>query len=653
MPCCRLSVPVAMLLAALFAAGCSGTRPAAAAAQAAAQGEPPPGRPARPTLAQDVHSYARPAEARVTHVSLNLAVDVAAKTLAGTATLTVAARPDAREIVLDTRTLDVERVTDAAGAPLAFALGAADPLLGAPLTVALPPADPLVGDVPGSRLVVVTYRTRPEAAAVQWLAPAQTSSGKPFMFTQGEAILTRTWIPTQDSPGVRQSYDADITAPAGLTAVMSADPLGTQELLPDGRRRFGFRMEHPVAPYLIALAVGDIAFRPLGERTGVWAEPAVAGPAEREFRDVETMVAAAEGLYGPYRWGRYDLLVLPPSFPFGGMENPTLTFATPTILAGDRSLVSLVAHELAHSWSGNLVTNATWSDFWLNEGFTVYFENRIMEAVYGPERAEMLRQLGRAELVDELATLPPADQILHVDLAGRDPDAGFTSVPYEKGAAFLYTVEAVVGRPRLDAFLRGYFDRNAFGSMTTAGLLAELDASLWNGDPAARAAVRPEQWMHEPGLPDNVPPVRSALLARADAAVAAFAGGAPAASLETQGWATPQWIHFLQSLPEALPAARLADLDGAFGLSRSGNSEVLFSWLRVAIRNRYEPAFPALESFLTRQGRRKYVRPLYADLAATGWGRPLAEQIYARARPTYHSVTTGSVDAILGVPPGR
>ncbi|HEX9951600.1 MAG TPA: M1 family metallopeptidase, partial [Rubricoccaceae bacterium] len=621
---------------------------------APATGGPRPGRPA-PT--QDVHSYARPAEARVTHVGLSLTVDMEAQTLSGLATLTVAARPDAREVVLDTRGLVVAAVTDMDGTPLAFTVGASDPLLGAPLTVALPPADPLVGDMPGSRQIVVEYSTTPSAAAVQWLTPAQTSSGQPFMFTQGEAILTRTWIPTQDSPGIRQTYSANIIAPAGLTAVMSADADGHPALMPDGRQVFSFQMEHPIAPYLIALAVGDIEFRPLGERAGVWAEPAVVGPAESEFRDVEQMITAAEGLYGPYRWGRYDLLVLPPSFPFGGMENPTLTFATPTILAGDRSLVSLVAHELAHSWSGNLVTNATWSDFWLNEGFTVYFENRIMEAVYGAEYAEMLRQLGRAELVAELATLPPADQILHVDLAGRDPDEGFTSIPYEKGAAFLYTVESVVGRPRLDAFLRGYFDRNAFGSMTTAGLLAELDAHLWNGDAAARAAVRPEEWMEMPGLPDNVPAVRSVALARAEAAAAAFASGQGAVDLAadagTAGWATPQWIHFLQALPETLPAARLANLDQTFGLSRSGNSEVLFSWLRIAIRNRYEPAFPALESFLMRQGRRKYVRPLYGDLAATDWGRPLAQRIYAAARPTYHSVTTGSLDALLGVPPGR
>ena len=655
MPCCRLSVPAALALAALFAAGCAATRPAPADAQASVDLPETPGRdtPVRPVRPDDIHSFARPAEAVVKHVALDLVADIAAQTLAGTATLTVEARPDAAEVVLDTRGLAVSRVTDAAGADLAFSFGETDPLLGTPLTAALPPADPNVGSAPGSRLVVVHYATTPDAAAVQWLTPAQTASGAPFLFTQGQAILTRTWIPTQDSPGVRQTYEATITVPAGLTAVMSAEADGHPALMPDGRQQFSFRMERPVAPYLIALAVGDLAFRPLGDRTGVWAEPSVVEAAESEFRDVERMVEAAEALYGPYRWGRYDLLVLPPSFPFGGMENPTLTFATPTILAGDRSLVSLVAHELAHSWSGNLVTNATWADFWLNEGFTVYFENRIMEAVYGAEYAEMLRQLGRTELAAELAALPEADQILHVDLTGRDPDAGFTQVPYEKGAAFLQTVEATVGRERLDTFLRGYFDRNAFGSMTTAGLLAEMDAYLFDADPAARAAVRPEQWIYEPGLPDNAPPVRSAALALADEAASAVAAGADPGTLSTEGWATPQWIHFLQALPETLPADRLAALDRAFGFTRTGNSEILFAWLRIGIRNRYEPALPALEAFLMRQGRRKYVRPLFADLAATDWGRPLAERIYAAARPTYHSVTVGSVDAILGVPAGQ
>src|SRR5690606_28777697 len=240
-----------------------------------------------------------------------------------------------------------------------------------------------------------------------------------------------------------------------------------------GRRAFRFRLDNPVPPYLIALGVGDIAFQSLGARTGVWTEPSMLERSAAEFTEVEAMVEAAEALYGPYIWGRYDLLVLPPSFPFGGMENPRLTFATPTIIAGDRSLVSLVAHELAHSWSGNLVTNATWDDFWLNEGFTVYFENRIMEAIYGAERAEMLRSLEWTELQAELAGLPARDQHLHLDLQGRDPDDGMTSIAYDKGALFLRTIEGIVGRERFDAWLRGYFQRNAYRPMTTALFLAD------------------------------------------------------------------------------------------------------------------------------------------------------------------------------------
>jgi hypothetical protein len=424
-------------------------------------------------------------------------------------------------------------------------------------------------------------------------------------------------------------------------------------LTPDGEpsdsgRVYRFRMEEAIPPYLIALAVGDLAFRELGPRSGVYAEPAVVEAAAYEFADVEAMIDAAEALYGPYRWGRYDLLVLPPSFPFGGMENPRLTFATPTILAGDRSLVSLVAHELAHSWSGNLVTNATWSDFWLNEGFTTYFENRIMEEVYGAEYADMLRQLGRQDLQLALAELPAGDQVLHVELEGRDPDAGMTAVPYEKGAAFLRTLEAAVGRERFDAFLRGYFERNAFAPMTTARFVAALDASFFADDPELRERVRVEEWIYEPGLPDNAPVPASDRFARVEDAARAFAAGAEPAALATAEWSTHEWLHFLRGLPEELPRGRLAALDDAFGLTETDNSEILFAWLRTAIHNRYEPAFPALERFLTSQGRRKFVAPLYQDLAATDWGRAMALDIYERARPGYHAVSAGTVDEILG-----
>ena len=426
--------------------------------------------------AVDAHSYARPAEARVTHVALDLLADFAAKTMSGTATLDVQSAPGIKELVLDTRDLAIRSVTDGNGAPLPYTVGARDPIHGAALTVTHD----------GARQVRIAYSSAPGAPALQWLSPDQTAGkAKPFLFSQGEAILNRSWIPTQDSPGIRQSWDATITVPADLTAVMSAEMLTPGgEPAGAGTHRFRFRMDKPVAPYLIALAVGDLKFQSLGPRTGVWAEPVTLAKAASEFRDLEGMVTTAEGLYGPYRWGRYDLLVLPPSFPFGGMENPRLTFVTPTVLAGDRSLVSLVAHELAHSWSGNLVTNATWDDFWLNEGFTVYFENRIMEALYGPERSRMLADLGWSDMesaITEAGGPTGADTRLHLDLAGRDPDDGMTDVAYEKGATFLRTLEAAVGRPRWDTYLKGYFARHAFQPQTTAGFRADLLANLFKG----------------------------------------------------------------------------------------------------------------------------------------------------------------------------
>ncbi|MCH8031824.1 MAG: leukotriene A4 hydrolase C-terminal domain-containing protein, partial [Bacteroidetes bacterium] len=372
--------------------------------------------------------------------------------------------------------------------------------------------------------------------------------------------------------------------------------------------------------------------------------------AASEFAEVEAMMDAAENLYGPYRWGRYDILVLPPSFPFGGMENPRLTFATPTILAGDRSLVSLIAHELAHSWSGNLVTNATWDDFWLNEGFTSYFENRIMEAVYGTDYAAMLVSLSRTGLDAELEELDEADTHLRLNLEGRDPDEGMTAIAYDKGAAFLFTVEEIVGRERFDTFLRGYFDAHAFQPMTTERFVAYMDAELFAGDADLRAQVNPEAWIYGPGLPENVAEVVSEAFSRVEAQAEAFANGAAPAELATEEWTTHEWLHFLKSLPESLSSEQLAALDGAFGFTETGNSEVRFAWLRVAIRNRYEPAFASLEEFLTTQGRRKFILPLYTDLAATDWGRPIADRIYRDARPSYHAITFNSVDEVLGAP---
>ena len=590
----------------------------------------------------DQHSYARPHEARVTSLDLDLHVRFSRPYAIGRVSLTVDRAPGAAAVVLDTRGLQIHRVTDASGTPLPFALGPDDPILGAPLTIDLPSRTPVT--------VIVEYDTGEDAAALQVLEPSQTAGGRhPFLYSQGQAILTRTWIPTQDSPGIRQTFTGRILVPEGLRAVMSAATLVPDGVATDGGRRFEFRLEHPVPPYLIALAVGDLAFAPIGPRTGVYAEPSIIEAAAWEFADLERMLETAEALLGPYGWGRYDVLVLPPAFPFGGMENPCVTFVTPTVLAGDRSLVSLIAHELAHSWSGNLVTNATWRDFWLNEGFTTYVEARIMEALYGRAHADTHRVLAHQDLLDEIARLggpSSPDTRLFIDLDGRDPDEGATRIPYDKGAALLTVIESAVGRDRFDDYLRRYFDRHAFTSITTATFLDDLHRYLLDRETSERLRVR--EWIFDAGLPTNVVEVRAPELdAVGDRARAFGEARTSASALPASDWTTAAWLHFLRSLPEDLSGSQLEDLDRTFGLSSRGNMEVLFLWLRLAIRHHYTPALPAVERMLRTQGRRKFLRPLYEDLMASGWGAEVARRVYAAARPSYHAVAVRTLDGIV------
>ncbi len=617
---------------------------------------PPAIAPAPGPDAVDSHTYARPEIARVVDVALDLTANFQAKTLSGTATLDILAVPGANEVILDIRNLDIQDVRDAAGQPLRFVVGDNDAIKGQPLTVYFP-----AFAANERRKITVRYSTRPDAAALQWLNPAQTAGGeKPYLFSQGQAILTRTWVPTQDSPGIRQTYSARIVAPEDLTVVMSAEHLTPQgEPAGAGMKAWRFRMDNPIPPYLIAIGVGDLAFAPFDARTGVWTEPSRLRASAWELEPTAQMVDAAEKLYGPYRWGRYDLLVLPPSFPFGGMENPKLTFATPTIIAGDRSLVSLVAHELAHSWSGNLVTNATWNDFWLNEGFTTYFENRIMESLYGHDRAVQEQVLSWHGLQDELKSLPAADTRLHLDLTGRDPDDGMNTIAYDKGSAFLRTIERITGRERFDAWLRGYFDRNAYRPMTTAMFLDDIRTHLTRGDAALESQLQLDAWVYQPGLPSNaVAPVSPAFEPVDRAAWAFAASKGKAADIPWAEWNTQQRLRFLNWRPPVvvnggdwLSDQKLADLEATLNLANEGNAEVTFAWLQIALAHRYQPAVATAETFLTSQGRRKFVYPLFQTLWAEGdWGRPIARRIYAEARPLYHPVTSGSVDDLVGRP---
>ena len=581
------------------------------------------------------HSWSRPEEAAVEHITLDLNVDFARKQLAGTAALRIRNSGNANKLILDARDLTINRVTLDDGTPAQHRLGEGQGNFGAPLEIDI---------TPQTKVVTIEYVTSPQAAALQWLEPAQTAGKKyPFLFSQSQSILARTWVPLQDTPSVRFTYEATLRVPKDLLAVMSAQNPTAKTA--DGVYRFS--MPQPIPSYLMAISAGDLAFRSLGKNTGVYAEPSTIEVARREFADTQKMVAAAEELYGPYRWGRYDMLVLPPSFPFGGMENPRLTFLTPTMIAGDRSLVSLIAHELAHSWSGNLVTNATWNDFWLNEGFTTYIERRISEKLYGRDHAEMLWTLGLKDLHDDFALVPDKDEHLVLDLAGRDPDEGATQVPYEKGALFLRLIEETAGREKFDAFLRKYFDDFAFQTMSTERFLQLLRERLLTPNQIDESKLQIDAWLHQPGLPANAPVAKSQAFVKVEEQARAFAGGASAAALQVGKWTTQEWLHFINALPDDIGAAKMGELDARFKFTESGNNEILAAWLELAVDNQYEAAYPALENFLTVQGRRKFLKPLYTKLAATPQGLQRAKQIYAKARPTYHSVSVQTIDEIL------
>lgn len=588
--------------------------------------------------ATDNHTYAHPLEAVVQHIALKLNVDFKQKKLSGKATLIIRNISGGDALFLDSKELQIEKITLGQDEePTTFVKGEPDPVLGESVKVKI---------AQNTGVVNIYYSTAPTAEALQWLEPEQTAGKEnPFLFTQGEAILTRSWIPCQDSPGIRCTYSASITTPPGLMAVMSAE--NPKEASQDDV--YHFEMKQPVPPYLIALAVGKLGFKELGPRTGVYAEPVTLEKAAYEFGETEKMLVAAEKLYGLYRWGRYDLLVLPPSFPFGGMENPRLTFATPTILAGDRSLTSLVAHELAHSWSGNLVTNETWNDFWLNEGFTVYFERRIMEAIHGPAYSEMLAVLGQEDLQETINHLGNTSKAtcLKLDLRGKNPDDGMNDIAYEKGYFLLRSIEKEVGREKFDAFLKNYFEVNAFSTMNTERFISVLNQDLLGNDSRLINKLGVENWVYKPGLPTQFTPVQSELFGKINQVIANWK---PANGLDTnitKTWSSHEWLYFLRNLPKQAGNPEMAKLDAQFNFTHTGNSELAFAWFLLAIKNNYQPAFPAMEAFIIQTGRRKFIVPLYKALLATDKGKELAKEIYKKARPNYHFVATNTLDPLI------
>jgi leukotriene-A4 hydrolase len=598
----------------------------------------PTNKPITNQAIMDKHSFAKPHEAVIKHLVLDINVDFKTKIITGKATYLINNITKTNKLFLDTKDLKIAKV-ELRGYPTTFKIGEEKPFIGRPLEIEI---------YPTTDSVTVYYETSPQAEALQWLSAQQTSSKKqPFLFTQSQAILARSWVPCQDSPGIRFTYQATVTVPENLLAVMSANN-PTEK---NNKGIYKFVMDKPIPAYLLALAVGDFSFKSLGDRTGVYAESNMLEKAVKEFEGVESMLVAAEKLYGNYDWGRYDILVMPASFPFGGMENPKLTFATPTIITGDKSLVNLVAHELAHSWSGNLVTNATWEDFWLNEGFTVFFERRIMESVAGKQYSDMLELIGYQDLEDEIQLLESGyDTKLKLNLTNRNPDDGVTSIAYEKGFFLLRTIENAVGRENFDIFIKQYFQHFAYKAVTTEEFIDYVKANLFNKFPTAKQQVNLEQWIYEVGLPKNCPQIQSINFEYVDKCVAAYINGSSPTLFKTATWSSFEWLRFIRNLPEDLNTTQMQELDKVFKLSNTTNAEIAAAWFTLAATKNYENAYLPMEKFLTQVGRRKFVMPIYTalyknkDIKAQNW----ATQTYKKARPYYHFVTTNSLDKLLG-----
>ncbi len=585
----------------------------------------------------DYHSFANVDEIRVTHLDLDLGVDFAEKRLSGLAELTLDfIDENCRHLWLDLRDLVINHVMDDRGRELHFSIDKQDDILGERLNISLEEQ---------CKSVKVRYQTSPHAQGLQWLTPEQTSGKSlPFLFSQSQPVNARSWIPLQDSPKARITFEAKVTAPVGMRAVMSAMNDSSASL----EGEFSFSMEKPMPTHLMAIAVGDLAFGQIGERTGVYAEPEVLQAAVKEFEDTELMVEIAESLLGPYPWGRYDMIVLPPSFPFGGMENPRLAFITPTLIAGDKSLVSTVAHELAHSWTGNLVSNATWRDLWLNEGFTTYFTNRIVEAVFGKEQAELEVVLEYGRLKEEQGTTELSEQNLPANVQQQDPNEAFNRFTYDKASMFVHDLEHRLGRDAFDKFLYTYVQHFAFEAITTEKFIEYAKQTLLIDHADCISEAELLEWVYGCGMPEWFKAPISNSLDKVDAALSTWLDGSKASELNTQEWRVHHWQYFLNSLPEVLSQVQLMELDECFKLTQSTNAEIACDWFRVAVRNHYDPVLPTLSDYLIRIGRGKFVRPLYSELQVAGYETEIKE-IYSKARQGYHPSIVVQLDKTLSL----
>ena len=592
------------------------------------------------TFEKDWHTDSNYQDIVSTHIHLDLSVDFDNKQLKGSIEHQLKyINKNTNSLILDTRDLDIHKAETFDGktwSQTSFKLAKRDKVKGRKLTIALPK---------NTKKAKIYYNSRPEASGLQWLSPIQTAGKKlPFMFSQSQAIHARSWMPIQDTPAMRVSYTADVKTAPSLRPIMSAknDPKWNKN------GQYHFEMPQPIPTYLIAIAAGNIHYKKMSKQTAIYSEPSLLDAAAKEFEDTQAMIEAAEKLYGEYRWSDYDLLILPPSFPFGGMENPRLSFITPTVIAGDKSLVNLIAHELAHSWSGNLVTNATWRDLWINEGFTSYVENRIMEVVFGKDRALMEQALSVQDLKKELITLPENDTILHVEIEGRDPDDAFSGVPYTKGQLFLMYLEEKFGRKDFDAFLRQYFDTHAFKSMDTKNFVRYLKRNLLDKYPNKVSMKEVNAWLTEPLLPTDAPNPTSDVFTKVKKNMQAWlANDLKLSKIPTKLWTVHEWLFFINNLPENISLKRLNELDTSFKLTQSTNNEIAHAWLLLNIKKDNPVINQRLEDYMISIGRRKLIVPLYKELLKDKAKHAFTQSIYDKARPGYHPLAQGTIDALF------
>jgi len=585
---------------------------------------------------RDYHSYANTEQVKVIHFDLDLAINFEQKQLSGSVTLTLKHQTSiaAQELVLDTRDLTIERIEGEKSQTLNYIMSEPNQILGSRLVIELPQGD---------NKVTIFYNTSPQAEGLQWLSAAQTSGKSlPYLFSQSQPINARSWIPLQDSPKARVTFKANITAPKGMRVVMSADNDADTSL----NGEFTFDMPEPIPTHLMAIACGDLVFKSIGKRTGVYTEPDMLNACISEFEDTEKMVEIAESLLGPYRWGRYDMIVLPPSFPFGGMENPRLAFMTPTLIAGDKSLVSTVAHELAHSWTGNLVSNATWRDLWLNEGFTTYFTNRIVEAVYGKEMAELEVVLEYGSLMEEFEIMPLEKQNVTANVQFEDPNNAFDRFTYDKSSMFVHDLEHRLGREAFDKFLLTYVNHFAFKAITTEDFVEYAKHTLLVDHSNKITEAELLEWIYGTGMPQWFIAPTSSSSDKVKVTTHDWLTGTKAAQLETASWSVHHWQYFLTNLPLSLSLAQLKDLDTHFKLTTSKNAEIAFAWFMLAVGNGYQEVQPALDKHLTGIGRRKLIVPLYKALVKHN-KKDWANKIYQNARSGYHPLAQGTIDALF------